>query len=456
MRLVCKAWYGFVNHFEPIEKLCVYEQVVPYKLKWSSDCTDVRGTIKVNASKLDFSKDPFFKGLRRLYIYKLDKHYKLSMLECLNSLTNLEELCFDSGGLYNSSSVNVNLANLKTFTMKSIQSRVFVLNTPRLENLRIGHIVGPIGREDSLHLLHPNSIRSLRIDSGFFYRDYSKFTKLKFPNLRRLVIGDYYDRPADRLKLDLEHLPKLKSIELFTRMPFLNLKESIEKFIKRMEEQRSMLGRSDPVILVNGFRETHIENCFEVFSKRDSLNLSVVWGNFDKMVGDYLNPVEFNLDDYLLLREYCPAIEERRKFISRFRILKRIQAYPIPDPELLLEFLIEWGTFVEFLYLKNPGLFFSRYGQRLAEFKNLRYLQVVEWEMNTNYDFLLNMTCLETFSLRTLSHFCTPELENVSREIFKQNPDFKHFWCSDLYTRKHLKATRIHPSLSFSFRLGKK
>ena len=69
MRLVCKAWYDFVSYLEQRGELCIYEKKVPHKLKWSTDGAEVRWTVKIETSKLDLSKDPFLKGLKRFYVY---------------------------------------------------------------------------------------------------------------------------------------------------------------------------------------------------------------------------------------------------------------------------------------------------------------------------------------------------------------------------------------------------
>ena len=90
MRLVCKNWCSFVNNFEQREKLCIYDQVVPHKLKWTSDGAYAENTVKVKINELDF-KDPFLKNVKRLFIYKIDK---LGLLHSLNSLMELEELNF--------------------------------------------------------------------------------------------------------------------------------------------------------------------------------------------------------------------------------------------------------------------------------------------------------------------------------------------------------------------------
>lgn len=92
MRLVCKAWYRFVNDWGSRKELCVYHQVVPHKLKWNSDGCYVRDAIKVKISELNF-KDPYLQNLKRLFIYKIIcKIQNPGLLNSLNSLTNLEEV----------------------------------------------------------------------------------------------------------------------------------------------------------------------------------------------------------------------------------------------------------------------------------------------------------------------------------------------------------------------------
>lgn len=121
MRLVCKAWYDFVSYLEQRGELCIYEKKVPHKLKWSTDGAEVRWTVKIETSKLDLSKDPFVKGLKKFYVYVI---YKSGLLEPLNNLTNLEELVFNCPIVCESLPAKLNLPNLKTLTFKNTNLKI--------------------------------------------------------------------------------------------------------------------------------------------------------------------------------------------------------------------------------------------------------------------------------------------------------------------------------------------
>ena len=451
MRLVCKAWYGFVNDFERRGELCVYEQTEPYKLKWSTDGADVRELIQVDPSKLDLSKDPFLKSLKRLFVYRVEQ---ASLLQSLNSLTNLEELYLFFENF--SVKLNLNLPNLKTLTFGSSILPETVLNTPRLENLRINHISSTLYFDDyrkiydykeALLIAHPDSIRSLIIDIGVVDQ---MGTKIKLPNLRRLVLGEFFGQFSNGTMFDLEHFPKLKSIEIYILTTVYV--DRGKEFVKLLEKQRSVLGRSDLQILMNAFRD--VENSdYEMFEPwvrgAMSFNFKAVWRNLNKMVGDYIYPISFTFEDYQLLREYCPTIEERRKFMDRFKMLKVIKAVKISDPAVFLEFLNEWGIFVEYLILENPGLLFTRYSQQLTAFQNIRWIEVRENEMTLNYDFLLDLRSLKRFSLFTLPCFFTAEQEYIVDEIFRRNRNFEKFTCHHIRDYgvffKRMRKKGVHP-----------
>ena len=428
MRLVCKDWYDFINRFEQKTKLCAYEEGRPNKLQWSTVDACVRDSIKINSSKMDFSKDPFLKGLKRLFVFKVHT----SLLESLNSLTNLEELCIREFGRpprAQKYEMNLNLPNLKTLAIRFSVIWETILDTPKLESLEIYDC-----EQMPLQIAHPDSIRSFNTNSPSYY----SHLRFKFSNLRRLVLRYSYRFRDELREFDLERFPKLQRIELYpdpsllkalTPDDFLGNK-TVFGVVKRLEQQRSVLGRDDLLILVNGF-SSDIDNSREIVSKSPlwvhipavELDLKVVWRDLDKMVGDYMLPVSFTFEDYQLLRQYCPAIQERRKFMDRFN-LRVIKAEEILDPALFFEFLNEWGTFVEHVKLRNPGLFFSRYGHQLTKFQNISWLDITEYEVNPNYDFLLDLSCLEHIWLKTWRRFFTVELNNLV-EILERKQNFR-------------------------------
>ena len=451
MRLVCKAWYGFVNDFERRGELCIYEEKAPYKLKWSTDGADVRELIQVYPSKLDLSKDPFLKSLKRLFVYRVEQ---ASLLQSLNSLTNLEELYLYFGKF--PKNLNLNFLNLKTLTFGSSIWSETVLNAPRLENLRIRYIHSTLYFDnyrkiyeyrEALLIAHPDSIRSLIIDSGVVDQ---MGTKIKLPNLRRLVLGEFFGQVSNGTMFDLEHFPKLKSIEIYIRTRAYG--DRGKEFVKLLEKQRSVLGRSDLQILMNAFRDVGNSD-YEMFGfgirATNKFNFKAVWRNLNKMVGDYIYPIFFTFEDYQLLREYCPTIEERRKFMDRFKILEVIKAVKISDPVVFLEFLNEWGIFVEYLILENSGLLFTRYSQQLTAFQNIRWIEVRENEMTLNYDFLLDLRSLKRFSLFTLPCFFTAEQEYIVDEIFRRNRNFEKFTCHHIRDYgvffKRMRKKGVHP-----------
>lgn len=421
MRLVCKEWYVFINHFEAREELCVYDQKIPRKLKWSSDDADVREAIKVKSSQLDFSQDPFLKSLKRLFIFEISKP---GLLETVNNLTNLEELCFTG---YDREPVKLNLANLKTLTSSCDEEKT-VLNTPKLENLKFKFL------QSLMQITHPNSIRS-------FICGHLCKINFKFPNLRRLVLRYI----QSNIQINLEDFPELKVVELYTYIKPSNF--LAKNLVKSLKKQISVLGRSDLLVLVKGFKD--LEVIFEMigggclFAKID---FNVVWNNFDQMVGDFESRASFFFEDYHLLRTHCPTSEERRKFLKKFKMMTLIQANEITNPTEFFEFLNECGSCVETLDLRNSAPLFTRYARQLTTFQSIKKLEVREYEFDLNFNFLFDLKNLEGFELHTFKEFFSLEHLRLAADLFKKNPNF----LSSRFCNLGIRRARNGSSLAYN------
>ena len=412
MRLVCKEWQSFVNHFEQREELCMYEKRVPFKLKWSSDGRYVREAIQVRSSKLNF-KDPFLKNLKRLLIHEIESP---DLLGHLNNLTNLEELSFKCGGT-KELSVKLNLPNLKTLILGIIDEKL-VLNTPKLESLDIYQF------PDNLHIVYPNSIRFVKC--VYFY--HTKGTQ--FPNLRRLVA-----RYIPHFKL--KNFPKLQVVELYglSYAKVLNLR--LIKFAESLKKQCSVLGRSDLRILINGFEgvENRPTIC-EMGMLTTERFFEILVNNFDKMTGDFEFPIDVN---YSLMLKYWPTSEMRRRFMAKFKMIERIYVNYIPNHLEFFEFLNDSGPFLELIMEYSDSSVLKVFSDRqLVAFQSIRRLSIEVSTFNLNLQLLsgtlFDLKNLRDFELYTCRDSISVEFIYLAAELFKRSRNFAKFILSYVAT----------------------
>lgn len=415
LRLICKGWQSFINQFEQKDQLCVYEEVIPHRLKWESDRTYVRWMIKINTSKLDF-KDPFLKRLKRVFVYKIKRQ---DLFKSLEELKNLEELSFYLGEPYSYSEHLLNLPNLKTLTLFNCPHKL-TLDTPKLENF-----YPDAGFPERLLVVHPDSIRSIK-SHGLDYLQIKKFS-----NLRRIVTRVVFQL---NLQLDLKDFPELKTVELYT-FGKEGKKSLARELAKSLEKQRSELGRSDPLILVNAFSDVEFGLKVNIADNDNTVgDIETVWENIEKMVTDFEYPISFHYEFYLQLARYGITDEERRKFMAKFKGIKKLRASEVPDSTEFLEFLNEWGNFIKILKLQNSAHVFNY--QQLTKFQRIKELYISETRVNLSYNFLLELRNLEIFKLFTSPQFLSVELLYLANELLKRWPVFVRFHLLNIQIRR--------------------
>lgn len=385
-KLVCKRWYFVLNKLRIRNLVISIHANLPNHKYWltynfvncthlirdafeKSDRNEVNKLISLESINNKLNQR-LFDNLRSLYVYNI--YHKNLFTSYLNKFTHLERLEFIYSRLKNEavSNCTLNLDNLKILHISDAINDVFVLNTPRLSNIKLN-----ISNLEKVTFNYPDQVR---LFETLRYNDVIKI----FSNLEYLFAKNINDLDDDFL-LQLPHLKELHF-------------DSQKRIFHILQHQKSLFKRNELKLFYFGLNLENIPN-YNLKNTRNQLNdkaVELLGDNYEKIatVLPFVHQIDYcDLESYFNNKiPYC--------FIKRFVNLDYLLVTSkVKDPDQLNSVLKDCNNLKSLTICSALDQNF--YDTLPSILPYLEYLSITN-EQKIHFEFILNFKILELIYIK--------------------------------------------------------
>ena len=245
VRLTCKKWNFVFETFGRLQNLCLYSTDYPYNERW---CCSDQIVAKHDMLHLKYGSEgsqrfdltnELFRNLQKVYLHEIGENID-RLLAQVNCLTRLKVLVLNDRRIQTRA---LRSSSLERLSLKCNEFEHFELDTPNLSALvlarRSGWFVSRRRGEQAIEFCFPWTVKYLQC--GAFNLNLSRLS-----NLQTLVCKE--------ITFDFQ----LNDFKALTRLEIWPAQQSQLQMVRRIEEQRTGLKRSDLELLVSGFKEQFV------------------------------------------------------------------------------------------------------------------------------------------------------------------------------------------------------